>query len=310
MRSKTLEGTNSRITEAEDRKNEVEDRMVEINETERKKEKGKEMRTTVGTSGAGKMGQPHLSPQEESSTCWFWLAPGSGHSSRLPSTQVGDLSMRTAGGESLPPRCCSAGDPWNRGATWWPRQGTSWGLGRDRPGWSQPGPQLWSALWLGRSDLMVSRFSTCGPQDWGSQAPENIWGTHSVLDSVALVQSGSVCWEWFIKAEAKKTGPQWVYTIGGDKINPEKRCPDVAVDRGWAGEGKPRPGALRGAVSPGAGLRGGGTGLMVSWGRGRWPTTPKEPTVVHASSLGWMVQLFQRFFLASYTVLGCLWRTL
>ena len=51
MRSKTLEGTNSRITEAEDRKNEVEDRMVEINETERKKEKGKEMRTTVGTSG-------------------------------------------------------------------------------------------------------------------------------------------------------------------------------------------------------------------------------------------------------------------
>ena len=37
--------------EAEDRISEVEDRMVEINETERKKEKGKEMRTTVGTSG-------------------------------------------------------------------------------------------------------------------------------------------------------------------------------------------------------------------------------------------------------------------
>ena len=42
----TLEGTNSRITEAEDRISEienriseVEDRMVEINETERKKEK-------------------------------------------------------------------------------------------------------------------------------------------------------------------------------------------------------------------------------------------------------------------------------
>ena len=34
----TLEGTNSRITEAEDRISE-EDRMVEINETERKKEK-------------------------------------------------------------------------------------------------------------------------------------------------------------------------------------------------------------------------------------------------------------------------------
>ena len=33
-----LEGTNSRIMEAEDRKSEVEDRMVEINETE---EKGK-----------------------------------------------------------------------------------------------------------------------------------------------------------------------------------------------------------------------------------------------------------------------------
>ena len=35
----TLEGTNSRITEAEDRISKVEDKMVEINETERKKEK-------------------------------------------------------------------------------------------------------------------------------------------------------------------------------------------------------------------------------------------------------------------------------
>ena len=35
----TLEWTNSIIMEAEDRINEVEDRMVEINETERKKEK-------------------------------------------------------------------------------------------------------------------------------------------------------------------------------------------------------------------------------------------------------------------------------
>ena len=35
----TLEGTNSRITEAEDRISEVEYRMVEINEAERKKEK-------------------------------------------------------------------------------------------------------------------------------------------------------------------------------------------------------------------------------------------------------------------------------
>ena len=35
----TLEGTNSRITKAEDRINEVEDRMVEINEVERKKRK-------------------------------------------------------------------------------------------------------------------------------------------------------------------------------------------------------------------------------------------------------------------------------
>ena len=33
-----LEGTNSRITEAEDRISEVEDIMVEINEAERKKE--------------------------------------------------------------------------------------------------------------------------------------------------------------------------------------------------------------------------------------------------------------------------------
>ena len=35
----TLEGTNSRITEAEDAISEAEDRMVEINEAERKKEK-------------------------------------------------------------------------------------------------------------------------------------------------------------------------------------------------------------------------------------------------------------------------------
>ena len=35
----TLEGTNSRITEAEERISEVEDRMVEISEAERKKEK-------------------------------------------------------------------------------------------------------------------------------------------------------------------------------------------------------------------------------------------------------------------------------
>ena len=42
MRSKTLDGTNSRITEAEDRINEVEDRMVELNETERIKRKKNE----------------------------------------------------------------------------------------------------------------------------------------------------------------------------------------------------------------------------------------------------------------------------
>ena len=35
----TLEGTNSRMMEAEDRISEVEDRKVEINEAERKKEK-------------------------------------------------------------------------------------------------------------------------------------------------------------------------------------------------------------------------------------------------------------------------------
>ena len=35
----TLEGTNSRITTPEDKISEVEDRMVEINESERKKEK-------------------------------------------------------------------------------------------------------------------------------------------------------------------------------------------------------------------------------------------------------------------------------
>ena len=35
----TLKGTNSRIMEAEDRRSEVEDRMVEINEAERKRKK-------------------------------------------------------------------------------------------------------------------------------------------------------------------------------------------------------------------------------------------------------------------------------
>ena len=35
----TLEGINSRITEAEDRISEVEDRVVEIHESERKREK-------------------------------------------------------------------------------------------------------------------------------------------------------------------------------------------------------------------------------------------------------------------------------
>ena len=35
----TLEGNNSRITEAEDRISEEEDKMLEINESERKKEK-------------------------------------------------------------------------------------------------------------------------------------------------------------------------------------------------------------------------------------------------------------------------------
>ena len=51
MRSKTLWGTNSRITEAEDRISEVEDRMIEINEAERKKKNElKEMRTISETS--------------------------------------------------------------------------------------------------------------------------------------------------------------------------------------------------------------------------------------------------------------------
>ena len=46
----TLEGTNSIITGAEDRISEVEDRMVEIKEAQRKKEL-KELRTTSETSG-------------------------------------------------------------------------------------------------------------------------------------------------------------------------------------------------------------------------------------------------------------------
>ena len=65
----TLEGTNGRITEAEDkiseveeRMSEVEDRMVKINEAERKKEKKelKEMRTTSETSGTMLNAPQHL----------------------------------------------------------------------------------------------------------------------------------------------------------------------------------------------------------------------------------------------------------
>ena len=46
----TLEGTKRRITEAEDRISEEEVRIVEMNETERKKKELKEMRTTSETS--------------------------------------------------------------------------------------------------------------------------------------------------------------------------------------------------------------------------------------------------------------------
>ena len=51
IKKNTLEGTNSRIMEEEDKISHVEDRMVEINESERKKEKIKEMRTISETSG-------------------------------------------------------------------------------------------------------------------------------------------------------------------------------------------------------------------------------------------------------------------
>ena len=47
----TLEGTNSRIRESENRISDVEDGTVEINEAERKKKKLKEKRTTSEISG-------------------------------------------------------------------------------------------------------------------------------------------------------------------------------------------------------------------------------------------------------------------
>ena len=49
----TLEGTNHGTTQAEERISELKDRIVEINEAERKKElkELKEMRTTSETSG-------------------------------------------------------------------------------------------------------------------------------------------------------------------------------------------------------------------------------------------------------------------
>ena len=47
----TLDGTNSRITVAEYRVTEVEDRMVEMNQRGKKKNELKEMRTISETSG-------------------------------------------------------------------------------------------------------------------------------------------------------------------------------------------------------------------------------------------------------------------
>ena len=47
----TVEGTNSRIMEAEDRISEVEDRMVEMNQGGKKKKELKEIRTTSENSG-------------------------------------------------------------------------------------------------------------------------------------------------------------------------------------------------------------------------------------------------------------------
>ena len=47
---RSLEGSNCRIIKAEDKISEVEDRMMEINEAERKKELN-EMRTISETSG-------------------------------------------------------------------------------------------------------------------------------------------------------------------------------------------------------------------------------------------------------------------
>ena len=47
----TLEGTNSRIMEAEDRISEVKDRMVEMNQRGKKKKELKEIRTTSENSG-------------------------------------------------------------------------------------------------------------------------------------------------------------------------------------------------------------------------------------------------------------------
>ena len=48
----TLEGSNSRITEAEERISDLEDRMVEFTATEQNKEKErKEMKTALKTSG-------------------------------------------------------------------------------------------------------------------------------------------------------------------------------------------------------------------------------------------------------------------
>ena len=47
----SLEGINSRITEAEERVNDLEDKIVEITTTEQNKEKRRESRTVSETSG-------------------------------------------------------------------------------------------------------------------------------------------------------------------------------------------------------------------------------------------------------------------
>lgn len=97
-----------------------------------------------------------------------------------------------------------------------------------------------------------------------------------MLDSIALLQSGSVCWEWFIKAEAKKTGPSESTESEETRLTRKKDAQMLQLIVGGLERGNHTQGALRRAVSPGAGLCGGRNWTQQDHGGGEVTHHPKR----------------------------------